>query len=282
MLPPNEEPKKEEVPTLAPGSEIPPIPLEDISDELIDSIGAGEEKPTEPKAEEVPSAPALAEVKATEPITAPPVAPPSPPKPAPAPATTPTAPIEPSAPKALTREQIEELRNNTIGEIAKSYIISDADADLLTTEPNKVLPQLIARLQVETFENIYRAIINEVPRIVLNVAQQARAADSFSNRFLSAWPNLAKQEYLPKVQQYLQLYHQMNPRATEEDLIKEAGAQVSFMLKVPPPIPTPVASAPPVRPPVPALPGAAARTAPVPATANPFEALTREFETVPE
>lgn len=248
----------------------------------------------EPTATPAPAEPAVAPTvpgsTVTPPAAEPPATAPVPPA-ASAPASTaplPQATTQPStgepAPAPPTTEQLWQQRTSLINDIASRYTFTPEQEAQLQTEPEKVLPQIAARLQVETFEAVFQTIMAQLPTVLSSFRQQETASARYNDAFYGRWPALRDARFNQRLTEVATAYRQSNPRATPEQAIEAIGAMVHVMEGIPVGTPAPAAppaavAAPPplassMRPPAPAGVGASSRPVGVPSTPNIFEELS--------
>jgi hypothetical protein len=281
----------EEPKAMAPEPEAPTEPAGDFDYLLEDAPEAPEvateESVSEPKPEgEEPPAPAAPAAEPPKGKEAPPEkveepAPETPPAKAEEPTQPPPAAPQPETPRAQapTVEDIQQYRDDLVSEIAGRYAIGEDEADRLTTEPEKVLPQLAGRLYVDVFEGVFQAIQSMLPQFVAGTVQATQATQTRNAQFFDKFPELKKAEYQPKLAELGVAYHRMNPQAQLDEAINGIGQMAMAMLGL---TREPVAPAAPAAPPlpkpfVPAAPGGAA--APSSATSdNPWDAMLAEWD----
>lgn len=237
---------------------------------------APEEKPAVPGSVATPQVPAAPVTAPVPPVAQPPAST----------APLPQAAAQPStgeAPVIPTTEQLMTQRNQLIDQIASRYSFTPEQEAQLQTEPEKVLPVIAARLQVETFEAVLQTVMAQIPTVLATHRQQEDRATQYNNAFYGRWPALRDAKYNPRLTEVAQAYRQANPRATPEQAIESIGAMVHVMEGIP--VPTPASASAPaavapqmvpassMRPPTPAGVGASTRPAAVPSTPNIFEEL---------
>lgn len=223
-------------------------------------------KVVEPAVE--PSAPVVPPVPV--PSDVPPVAPVTPETPA-----TPVVPETPTAPpvdRAVQRQQY-------LTQLQTDYAISDEDAQMMLTEPEKVLPKIAAQLHVNVVDSVIAAVMNNLPRAINAIQAQAQVSSESENEFFKAWPQLKKAEYQTTVYDAVAAYRALRPQAPRDEVMRAAGLQamIALRLPIPPELLTqaPVASAPASF--TPAAPGAGAAPQAPSGEGNPFVQLSQEF-----
>lgn len=228
-----------------------PVSNEALFSELADSVDIGEESidlsptPVEPTAPAAPVAPVQpAVVQPAQPVVAP-VEPPAPVAPVQPvveqPAQPPVvqqpqvAPVEPVAAPTQppTREEILQRRNSLVDQIATSYTISDEDKALLTTEPEKVLPKLAAKIAVDVYDMVRDTMAAQLPRFIEEHTQARTASEGVGKQFLERWPALSDPKHAPAVMRIARAYRQLNPSVPNEQAIDEIGAQAYVALRIP-------------------------------------------------
>jgi len=192
------------------------------------------------------------------------------------------APAPKEAPKqqpAYTPEQIEKARAQAIEQIEKRFQFTDEEREALHTEPDKVLPRLAARLQVETYEMVLAALQAALPALIGQAVQGYQVAQTAQSKFYERWPELNKPEYSETIRQVSAQYRRAFPDASPEEAIEDIGRMVMRKLGIKPKTPELKArpTSPPPRTYVPAGAGAAsARTARQKPEPNPWAELVED------
>lgn len=245
----------------------------------------------------------------SSPTAAPPVAAPSEPAPAPAaaapqpavqaPAPVPVAPAqtttpvaEPAAPppQALTptpsptAEQIAEWRGKMLEQLKAQYALKPDQVNAMLTEPETVLPALLAEVHLRAMEQLAPTILQRVPQVVEQVSRAQQSANKVGQQFVDRWPELkpvleADPNKLGAIGQMAQTYRQLNPNATTEDLINKVGAMALVHFKVQPQATQPAPAAPAAPQAAPFVPAGQSAARGAPAAPNIFEALAMSSDT---
>lgn len=141
-----------------------------------------------------------------------------------APAAAATATPQEAAARAL--ESYQAWRKAAIEELAtKSFVISDEEAALLATDPQKVLPRLGARIYLDAVEGAVHAIRNILPQAIRNEVESARVFSEKENRFYGAWKGvLDKEKHEAKILEIAQTWRQIHPNGDEDAFIRDVGA----------------------------------------------------------
>ena len=133
------------------------------------------------------------------------------------------APQEAQAPPALTPEALAKARNDAIQRIAQRFTFTDEERESLREEPEKVLPSLAARLQVETYEMVLAALHSVLPTLIGQAIQGHQVAQTTHSKFLERWPELKDPRYEPVIREVAAQYRKAFPNATPEDAIEDIG-----------------------------------------------------------
>lgn len=139
-----------------------------------------------------------------------------------------TQPQEPPSPAAAGKEEqavsFDQIRAKALPELEKMYALSADVAEGFVDESlAKVLPQQFARLHFEIQTGIYSAISEQIPAMVQAALEQTKQVETFKQSFFDEWPQLkGKDENL--ITRTVMTYRQINPQASAEMVIKQAGA----------------------------------------------------------
>ena len=246
-----------------------------------------EEVSVEGDSEVVETTKAEAPVKADEqaapaatPPATPPVVPPAPPAaeipPQPAAQPTPAQPGQPPADYQAWRQTRETELASTL------YVINDADAQALLTEPETVLPRMAARMHMEVMESTMRALQSVLPQAIQGYTQHEQANTQAKQFFSGVNPDLANPAYEPYILQFGEVYRKVNPSAGPEEAARAIGSLVRSALGIAAPqqgvTPPPAMQVSQQPAPVPFTPARGSGTgSAAPAPANPFAQLANEF-----
>jgi hypothetical protein len=259
----------------------------DLDDDLFNDEVKDESQPSVPEPE-IPPAPVEAPPSAVE---APPpvVAEPAPVEPEAIIPPQPEAPVVSSVPEQPVEVAVETppvdyaaQRETARTELEKHYALSKEDADLMISEPEKVLPKLASQMYVEMYENVMRSVQQMLPNAVQHINHTSQVGQKDEDEFYTSWPAL--KEHSKEVLRIGQMYRQMNPTAPKEQFIREVGLQSAIALKlpidgVPGMAPSTTAPAAPVTPPYVPPQGGSVNTPPAPApSGNAFGDLADEWE----
>lgn len=143
-----------------------------------------------------------------------------------------TPPPAPETPEQL-RERLKKERDNAIAELTKQYEIPEADQAALVTEPEKVLPRILAEAHARAVEHALRVAQAQFPLWLQAMQDQRRVAEEHANNFFKEWPELNKPEHHATVARVLQGYRAANPDAKPEDVIREGGVASIIALRLP-------------------------------------------------
>jgi hypothetical protein len=132
---------------------------------------------------------------------------------------------------AQLRQQIEEKKSEIEGSVATQlYSLSDEERDLLVTEPEKVLPQMAARVHLNAVTAVLTQISQRLPAMVLTLMEVQKAHVQAEDQFWNQFPTLNRQTDANTVMTLMKTYRQANPNATQEEAIKQVGAMAVVAL----------------------------------------------------
>lgn len=128
---------------------------------------------------------------------------------------------------------IAAAREKALVEVEQQFQLTEDEADDLVTDPNKVLPKMMAKVYLDLFTSVMQGMQQQLPNMITNVVKSTEQGNLKRNAFYDAWPQLNKAEHVETVERIGGAYMQMNPKATQEDFIKEVGAQVWVARRLP-------------------------------------------------
>jgi hypothetical protein len=179
------------------------------------------EEPT-PKGEEAPPAePPTPPVEEPVPEAAPPAEEP--------PAETPTAPVPEPAP-VLSAEEVQQQYQTWRGQqeaqlAAHHYAIDEETAQRLNDEPGVAIPQLMARVHVDSMVSTLGYVANQLPAMIDQAIARRETRSGDEEKFFDRWPDLKAGEHGEAIGLIGNAYRHANPGATPEQFIRDVGAQ---------------------------------------------------------
>lgn len=223
----------------------------DGADQMLDS-SAEEPALSEPTpAEEPAPAPAPAAAATTAEPTSPAATPP-----AASPAATPSteaaaAPTPAPAPEPAPSDPpiLEEDVAKQLEAWAQLYGVTEEEALLFQTEPEKALPKMAARLHANVLMNLGQILPAVIPQVLAAQQMASSRETEAKDMFFKAWPDL--KDHSDAVVRVGKAYRAANPDAPADVAIKEIGEIVAKSLNLTPSAPAgtpPAAAAAPVAP----------------------------------
>lgn len=140
---------------------------------------------------------------------------------------------EETKPAEEVTQALEEARVKARDQLKEKFALTEEQEDLLIQSPNKVLPELAANLYLDLFDSIMGGFQQQLPGLIRQVIQTDQVQQKQENAFFEAWPQLNKPDYQETVQRIAQSYRALNPQTSEEEAIKEIGAQAWVALRLP-------------------------------------------------
>ena len=128
-------------------------------------------------------------------------------------------------------EEKQQQREEYMGKLEKHFEVPENLHEQLREEPERIIPQLLAKAFDDTMATVRQVLANELPGRV-DAALTAKAdREEFEQSFFEAWPKL--KDHSTTVAQLGAIWRQMNPKGSTEDFIQEVGAQAMARLKIP-------------------------------------------------
>lgn len=185
------------------------------------------QQPAAPVQPAVPPQQAATPPQATPPAPAAPPAAQTPPAAQPTGAQNPQPPADEADPFAKLDQAISASRDQTIQAVAsQAYQLSQQELEAVATEPEKILPVLMAKVHVNAVQGVLRHVSQQMPGMVTALMQAQQANRDREEQFFKQWPQLDKTKHMQDIIRAGQVFRQMNPTATHEDFIKHVGAHV--------------------------------------------------------
>lgn len=125
---------------------------------------------------------------------------------------------------------IEAQRPKVIDAVAVgSYQLSAEEIEGIQTEPEKVVPKLLAKVHVNAVQGVIRHVAAQLPGMLNSMLQVRETHQREEQKFWDAWPELDKGKHSPQVMQTARLFRQQYPTASQEEFVRFVGAQVMLM-----------------------------------------------------
>jgi hypothetical protein len=116
---------------------------------------------------------------------------------------------------------VKEARQKFEDALAARYTFSEDEAVALQTEPEKVLPKLAAKLQMDVMDMVLRQVAQQVPLYVQEFSQHSQRETQAQTEFFSTWPEL--RGYDAQILQMGAAFRQLNPKASAKEAIDRIG-----------------------------------------------------------
>lgn len=140
-------------------------------------------------------------------------------------------------PAARTPGQEAQVLGQLQEALSKQYVLSEEQADLLVTDPNKVVPQLLAQMHMNVLSHALRMVQESLPQQFTQHTERALAEQKLNDQFSAAFPDLSlsDKEVNQAVTQAVALVKTQMPKATMEEKIQRVGALTRVLLGKPAP-----------------------------------------------
>ena len=144
--------------------------------------------------------------------------------------------VEEVVPVKSEAERVAEAtaaRTKALETLATQYAIAEEDQSALISEPEKVLPKILAQAHARIMDNVQAYVNSVLPNMVRGLRTQDEQVAEGTKKFFGEWPELNKPEHMGAVARILQGYRQANPQAKPEDVIREGGIAALVALRIP-------------------------------------------------
>lgn len=153
----------------------------------------------------------------------------TPPQPAPQPeATAQPTPQQPADGPEAFLSQVNANREALIDSMAKSpqFQLSEAEAAAFEEDPIGFLPRYTAKMFMTTYTAAVSKALEMVPHLVQRHLDATKANTSAEDTFYGAWKQIDRVKHADTVNRFALAYRQLNPQATQEQLIQDVGTMV--------------------------------------------------------
>ena len=141
--------------------------------------------------------------------------------------------VAPTAPQP-TPQQLAAQRTADLVKLEDLYKLSEEESAAMFTEPEKVLPKLLAKMHQQATQSVLDSMQTAVPQIVQRTESATRVETEARQAFFSVNSDLAKPEYEAAVLQVGAMFRQVNPNAPREVAVQKIGELARVALNLPP------------------------------------------------
>lgn len=142
------------------------------------------------------------------------------------------APEAPAVPAVATRTDAEQ-ETADLASLEALYGLTEAEAEALATEPELVLPKMLAKQHLRMTKSILASVQSVLPQMMHASTQSATVETAARSQFFSVNRDLANPEYESAILQIGKMYRQVNPKASAEVAVQKIGEMVRLSLGLP-------------------------------------------------
>lgn len=135
--------------------------------------------------------------------------------------------------KEHTPEEVAAMRSEYIDQFAERFKLSEEDAEAFRTEPETVLPKMMAKVHTETVEMMTNIMRANLPQLVRQQLDYAQKSTSVEQQFYSKFADLDTPKGRKMVEQVAKTYRAANPKAKLEEAIEDIGYLAWKKMKLP-------------------------------------------------
>jgi len=130
-------------------------------------------------------------------------------------------------------EQVQALRQQATETFEQEFQMSEEQVEEFRDNPNAVLPKLLAKAAMSTFDSLIQGVQKQLHTVVAEVIDLRQRSSEGEQAFYTVWPQLKDAKYRNTVNRIADTYRAANPTATREQIIREVGAQSWIACKLP-------------------------------------------------
>jgi hypothetical protein len=165
----------------------------------------------------------------------------------------PTPGISEGNPFAQLGQAVRANRSALETQLASQIKFTEEEMGEFHEAPEKFLPKLVAKIQLDMVENTFGVMAQQIPVAVSGVMALERQNVKYEDAFYNRWPQLKKgnPQHESVIMQIGRAYVQANPKADLQTRMTHIGAQAVVALNLLPSVTAPPQAA--VTPPAPAF-----------------------------
>lgn len=141
-------------------------------------------------------------------------------------------PQETRTPEEVTAA-IKDARDNAHKTLREQYLMTEDQEETFRENPKEVLANLAADMYLDMFDSMMSAVQQQVPQMIQQITVQNNQRMDADKAFFGEWPQLVDAKYRQTIDRIAQTYRAMNPSTSNEQAIKEIGAQAWVALRLP-------------------------------------------------
>lgn len=119
--------------------------------------------------------------------------------------------------------------------LAKSYVPSDADMELLATDPKAAYSKMSARVHLNAVSSVMRVVAQQLPVVVNGMMQAVQRNQEAENRFWNQFPSMDRSNptHRSTVAAVARNVRAMNPNMAEAEMVRFTAYTAAAMLGLP-------------------------------------------------
>lgn len=133
------------------------------------------------------------------------------------------------------QKRLAEARKAAEEELIGKYNLSEDEADEFLSDPQKAVPKMMAKVYLDTYQQVLTDVRAMVPNIVQQVQNQVKQVDQAKEEFYGLFPDLKglddQVEHVANL--YLQQAQAQGRKISKKELYRNVGVQVSVMNQKP-------------------------------------------------
>jgi len=134
-------------------------------------------------------------------------------------------PLSPAEPAKIA-EQMAANEDALVTHLAQTmFALSQEELEALETDAPNLLPKMMAKVYTKVTQNFLKQLETSVPAIVKRVNEVGTRNSANENRFYDAWKDhgIDKAKHGEIVNKVAQVWRQLNPQGSIEDMVKAIG-----------------------------------------------------------
>lgn len=152
------------------------------------------------------------------------------------------APVEPAAeetpvvdiPRApVPAFDMEKWEEDSVAQLQELYKLSEEDTRSLLTEPETVLPRLLAKAHMQMTKSVLESVQGIIPNVMETTQVASKAETEARNAFFSVNRDLAKPEYEEAILAAGSVFRKLNPNTPRDEAVKRIGEMARVSLGLP-------------------------------------------------
>lgn len=128
---------------------------------------------------------------------------------------------------------MKKWEEDSVAQLQELYKLSEEDTRSLLTEPETVLPRLLAEAHMQMTKSVLESVQGIIPNVMETTQVASKAETEARNAFFSVNKDLAKPEYEEAILAAGSVFRKLNPLVPRDEAVRRIGEMARVSLGLP-------------------------------------------------